>query len=73
VSEPEDGEARPIHVTEALVTAGAIVPGAVVAPPATRAGSGWSADRAVTELYSMHYRALVRLAALLVRDTATAG
>ena len=32
----------------------------------------WSADRAVTELYSMHYRALVRLAALLVRDTPTA-
>ena len=33
---------------------------------------GWSADRAVTELYSLHYRALVRLAALLVRDTPTA-
>jgi hypothetical protein len=29
----------------------------------------WSADRAVIELYSQHYRALVRLAALLVRDT----
>ena len=32
----------------------------------------WNADRAVTELYSLHYRALVRLAALLVRDTPTA-
>ena len=32
----------------------------------------WSADRAVIELYSEHYRALVRLAALLVRDTPTA-
>ncbi len=32
----------------------------------------WSADRAVTEMYSLHYRALVRLAALLVRDTPTA-
>jgi RNA polymerase sigma-70 factor (sigma-E family) len=32
----------------------------------------WNADRAVTELYSEHYRALVRLAALLVRDTQTA-
>ena len=32
----------------------------------------WSADRAVIELYSQHYRALVRLAALLVRDTPTA-
>jgi len=33
---------------------------------------GWSADLAVTELYALHYRALVRLAALLVRDTPTA-
>ena len=32
----------------------------------------WSADLAVIELYSMHYRALVRLAAMLVRDTPTA-
>jgi RNA polymerase sigma-70 factor (sigma-E family) len=36
------------------------------------AGTEWSADRAVTELYSQHYRALVRLAAMLVRDTPTA-
>jgi RNA polymerase sigma-70 factor (sigma-E family) len=32
----------------------------------------WDADRAVTALYGEHYRALVRLAALLVRDIATA-
>ena len=32
----------------------------------------WSPDLAVIELYSQHYRALVRLAALLVRDTPTA-
>jgi RNA polymerase sigma-70 factor (sigma-E family) len=32
----------------------------------------WSADDAVTELYALHYRALVRLAAMLVRDTPTA-
>jgi RNA polymerase sigma-70 factor (sigma-E family) len=32
----------------------------------------WSPDLAVIELYSEHYRALVRLAALLVRDTPTA-
>src|ERR1700719_4979043 len=70
VSEPEDGDARPTNVTDTLMAAGAIMPGALVAPAATRAG--WSADRAVTELYSMHYRALVRLAALLVRDTQTA-
>src|ERR1700726_2889573 len=49
---------------------GAIRPGAFVAPAATR--MGWSADRAVTELYSQHYRPLVRLAALLVRDTPAA-
>src|SRR6202451_1687513 len=52
------------------MAAGAIMPSALVAPAATR--MGWSADRAVTELYSVHYRALVRLAALLVRDTPTA-
>ena len=32
----------------------------------------WDVDRAVTALYSEHYRSLVRLAALLVRDIATA-
>ena len=34
--------------------------------------AGMDADRAVTELYSEHYRSLVRLAALLVRDIGTA-
>ena len=34
--------------------------------------AAWSADLAVIELYSMHYTALVRLAAMLVRDTPTA-
>ncbi|WP_344974748.1 SigE family RNA polymerase sigma factor [Salinactinospora qingdaonensis] len=33
---------------------------------------GWDADQAVTQLYSAHYRPLVRLATLLVRDAATA-
>src|ERR1700685_4535355 len=32
----------------------------------------WNADDAVTELYALHYRALVRLAAMLVRDVPTA-
>ena len=54
MSEPEDGDARPTHGTETLMAAGAIMPGALVAPAATRVG--WSADRAVTELYSLHYR-----------------
>jgi RNA polymerase sigma-70 factor (sigma-E family) len=35
-------------------------------------GIDWDADRAVTELYSMHYLPLVRLAALLIRDVAAA-
>ena len=39
---------------------------------AEQPGTEWNADRAVTELYSEHYRALVRLAAMLVRDTQTA-
>jgi RNA polymerase sigma-70 factor (sigma-E family) len=40
------------------------------AAPTTR--TEWSADLAVIELYSMHYSSLVRLAAMLVRDTPTA-
>ena len=36
------------------------------------ASTGWSADRAVIELYSMHYVALVRVAVSLVRDIPTA-
>jgi len=61
---------------DALVTATPLVPAAAVAPdtivttPAPR--GEWSADLAVIELYSMHYTALVRLAAMLVRDTPTA-
>ena len=49
-------------MTEALVANAAL--GAVSAD--------WDADRAVTVLYAAHYRSLVRLAALLLRDTATA-
>ena len=60
--EPRGAHARPIHVTETLVADTAL--GSVPAD--------WDADRAVTALYSTHYRSLVRLAALLVRDVATA-
>jgi RNA polymerase sigma-70 factor (sigma-E family) len=60
--EPSDVGARPIHVTETLVAGVAL--GSVPAEV--------EADRAVTELYSIHYRSLVRLAALLVRDIGTA-
>jgi RNA polymerase sigma-70 factor (sigma-E family) len=61
-SEPPDVAARPIHVTETLVADVAL--GSVSVDT--------EADRAVTELYSAHYRSLVRLAALLVRDIGTA-
>ena len=69
-SEPDDGDARPTNVTETLVATGAIMPDAFTAPATARLE--WSADRAVTELYSTHYRMLVRLSALLVRDIPTA-
>src|SRR5262249_23944794 len=61
-SEPSDVPTRPMHVTETLVADVAL--GSVSAET--------EADRAVTELYSLHYRSLVRLAALLVRDIGTA-
>jgi RNA polymerase sigma-70 factor (sigma-E family) len=49
-------------VTETLVANAAL--GAVSAD--------WDADRAVTVLYAAHYRSLLRLSALLLRDVATA-
>jgi RNA polymerase sigma-70 factor (sigma-E family) len=61
-SEPSDVAERPTHVTETLVASVAL--GSIPAD--------WDADRAVTELYATHYRSLVRLAALLVRDVSTA-
>ena len=60
--EPDGVATRPIHVTETLVADAAV--GAVTAE--------WGADRAVTAIYSTHYRSLVRLAAFLVRDVGTA-
>lgn len=38
----------------------------------TAVAPSWGADDAVTHLYAAHYRSLVRLAALLLRDTAVA-
>ncbi len=46
--------------------------GNAVAATIPAMGIDWDADRAVTKLYTTHYRSLVRLAALLVRDVATA-
>jgi RNA polymerase sigma-70 factor (sigma-E family) len=59
---PDDEGGRPTDVTETLVARGTA--GAVAI--------AWDADQAVTALYSANYRSLVRLAALLVRDVATA-
>ena len=58
---------RPVPVTEGL--AASAVP---ADPAAAQAACDWDAGRALAELYAAHYQALVRLAALLVRDTATA-
>jgi RNA polymerase sigma-70 factor (sigma-E family) len=59
--EPDGVVTRPIDVTEALI-----------ANPAMTRAVEWDADRAVTAIYTDHYRSLVRLAAFLVRDTSTA-
>jgi RNA polymerase sigma-70 factor (sigma-E family) len=56
--------------TAATGAAGTVPPDAFLAAPTER--TEWSADLAVIELYSMHYSSLVRLAAMLVRDTPTA-
>src|SRR5262249_54902845 len=61
--EPDAGPARPIHVTETLVAETAL---------GSSVPAEWDAEQAVTAMYSTHYRSLVRLAALLVRDNATA-
>lgn len=60
--EPEAVPARPIIVTDTLLA------GSTLDSVTTE----WDATRAVTAIYSAHYRSLVRLAALLVRDVATA-
>src|SRR5437868_3509731 len=60
---PDEEGARPTDVTETLVARGTAAAAVVVA---------WDADQAVTALYSANYRSLVRLAAMLVRDSGTA-
>jgi RNA polymerase sigma-70 factor (sigma-E family) len=57
-------------VTETMAVADAMMPAAFRAPAA--ADQGCSRDRAVTELYSVQYWPLVRMAVLLVRDVSTA-
>jgi len=64
-SEPSDVVTRPTDVTDAWAARG-------VPLVSTQVNTDTDADGAVTELYSAHYRSLVRLAALLVRDLGTA-
>jgi RNA polymerase sigma-70 factor (sigma-E family) len=63
-SEPSDVVTRQTDVTDAWAATLPLV--------STQVNTDTDADRAVTELYSAHYRSLVRLAALLVRDIGTA-
>jgi RNA polymerase sigma-70 factor (sigma-E family) len=58
---------RPMPVTGVLAASAAAAD-----PASAQAACDWDAGRALAELYAVHYRALVRLAALLVRDKATA-
>ena len=67
--EPDGMVTRPTDVTEALLANPAM---STAAPSMNGAVVEWDADRAVTAIYSEHYRSLVRLAAFLVRDNATA-
>ena len=64
-----DAAARPTSVAETLVV-GALVP--TVRAEQTTAAADGDADTLVTVLYTEQYRALVRLALLLVHDVQTA-
>lgn len=68
--EPQGAVRRPMHVTETFVASTTL--GSVTASLDADRRADLDADRAVTELYHAHYRSLVRLAMLLVRDVATA-
>jgi RNA polymerase sigma-70 factor (sigma-E family) len=67
--EPEDQVERPTDVTETLV-AGTLPP-EVISVPAPSSGA-WDASDVVTEIYTLHYNQLVRLAVMLVHDVQTA-
>jgi RNA polymerase sigma-70 factor (sigma-E family) len=63
----------PGHQESMAPVAGGDAVAAIVADVTLESVSAdWDADRAVTEIYTTYYRSLVRLAALLVRDVATA-
>src|SRR5271155_2988741 len=87
VRKPNKQSARPDRVTETLavgpgfgsvpvqpqeVTAHITTAVPAPEPAGTTGAARISADAAISELYCAHYRPLVRLAALLVHDVATA-
>jgi RNA polymerase sigma-70 factor (sigma-E family) len=49
-----------------------LAPAVPAVPAVPRSGSAWTAEAFFTELYTLHYRKLVRSAWLLVRDEPTA-
>jgi hypothetical protein len=64
-------------IVAAATSASAVAVGTTQGSTGTVSGTlaiaaDWEAEQAVTAMYSTHYRSLVRLAALLVRDNATA-
>lgn len=75
--EPSDPVTRPMDVTTDALAAGALLPEMLLAPEAfgSQASAGstaWDASDIVTEIYTAHYKQLVRLAVMLVHDLQTA-
>lgn len=68
----EKSPSTEVRVTGALALAASAAPTTIEAPPRVAEDKVDRADQAVTALYTAHYPSLVRLAALLVRDVATA-
>jgi RNA polymerase sigma-70 factor (sigma-E family) len=65
--EPADQAERPTDVTQALVAPPRPAEAVHAQAPAT-----WDASEVVTEIYTLHYNQLVRLAVMLVHDVQTA-
>jgi RNA polymerase sigma-70 factor (sigma-E family) len=66
---PDAPVARRTGVTALVKGAAALADTAdLKGPPSMSSSSTWDADEAVTSLYAAHYRSLVRMAALLLRD-----
>jgi RNA polymerase sigma-70 factor (sigma-E family) len=70
---PDAPVARRTGVTALVKGAAALAATAdLKGSPSMSSSSRWDADEAVTSLYAAHYRSLVRMAALLLRDSGEA-